>query len=865
MIPRRWILAYLRFLLRRRGGVTIVVAALTVFFAVCCLRLRLHTDFFDFYPKFRTFSDAFAACRRSPETTLPGCAVQAVIHPGADPYMQIYQDFRRMFGSANILTVILEVKHGDIYNPGTLQKLDWITKYLAESKGVNPEQILSIAHPRVKSVSSRAGSIQVQPIFHPGVPQSQGDADRVRLAVYADQGVRGFLTSIDDTAAVVHAGFWEEALDFRDVAQRIAMLKAQAEDNNHTIYVTGIPWLYTSILQYRDQVVLVFALTAAALAFLLLVYFRTWTGVWVPIFSGLLSTVWGLGIAVLLGFNLDPLVLVIPVFLTARALSHSVQSMDRYHEEYYRCGDKSQAILRSYSALFPPAIASIVADGIGLLVVAVAPIPLIQKVAIFACFWVVSIFVSVVTLHPIILSYMAPPSEPHATAHADTLPAGVGLVVLGASWLGALALHAAGAVSSAAAALVALPATAWAWWYYSERIYPAVTCWVIRASDGRRRWLVILLTVGLFAAGWAHGRRLEVGDLTPGAALLFRDHPYNIAFAKLNEKFLGASQLIVIVDTKHPDGLKNAAALTVMDEFASAMAGAPGASQSVTVVDVVKTLARLYHDGDPKWGLIPTTPKEIGQLFYVFTSSAQAGDLDRFMDPAGRYGTVLTLFRGYSHQIIMDALAYARRAAADHPSDIAEFKFAGGLFAVLAAVNQAVEQSYWSSLLLIFATVAICLYLTYGSWMAAAILMMPVVLAQVVSEALMVVMHIDLNVNSLPIAAAGAAVGVDYGIYHFSRMVDAIDEIGNLDEAVDYATATTGKAIIFTATTMIAGTIFWWFSDLKFQAEMGFLLALLMAFNTFGGLVIVPAFVKTIRPAFLVRRLPPGPPEPAAP
>jgi len=121
---------------------------------------------------------------------------------------------------------------------------------------------------------------------------------------------------------------------------------------------------------------------------------------------------------------------------------------------------------------------------------------------------------------------------------------------------------------------------------------------------------------------------------------------------------------------------------------------------------------------------------------------------------------------------------------------------------------------------------------------------------------LMVLMRIDLNVNSLPIAAAGAGVGVDYGIYHFSRMIDTFDEIGDLDEAVDYATATTGKAIIFTASTMIAATGFFWFSDLKFQAEMGLLLALLMAFNTFGGLVVVPAFVKVLRPGFLVDRRP---------
>jgi hypothetical protein len=85
-------------------------------------------------------------------------------------------------------------------------------------------------------------------------------------------------------------------------------------------------------------------------------------------------------------------------------------------------------------------------------------------------------------------------------------------------------------------------------------------------------------------------------------------------------------------------------------------------------------------------------------------------------------------------------------------------------------------------------------------------------------------------------------------------MLDAFDEGRSIDEAVDYATATTGKAIIFTATTMVAGTIFWWFSDLKFQAEMGLLLALLMIFNTFGGLVIVPAWVKIVQPNFMTKR-----------
>jgi predicted RND superfamily exporter protein len=862
MIPQRWIEAYLRFLLRYRGSVTIAVILFTASFGFALTKMRLHTDFFDFYPKFRTFADAYADCREQGNGVV-GCILPSIVRPGPDPYIKIYTDFRRMFGSANILSVILEVKNGDIYNPETLQKLDRITKHVVGLKGVVPYQILSIAHPKVKSITAREGALQIRELFYPSVPKTQEDADRVKFAVYSTKGVRGVFTALDDSAAVVHAGFWEEALDFRELHKSLMELKAQEDDANHTIYITGFPWLYTSVLQYSTQLLYVFGLTVLTLAFLLYTYFRTWTGIWVPIFSGVLSSVWGLGIAAVLGFNLDPLVLVIPIFLTARALSHSVQSMDRYHEEFYRLKDKHQAIIVSYSHLFQPAMSGIVTDGIGLLIVAVAPIPLIQKVSIFASFWIVSIFISVVTLHPILLSYIDPP--PVQAVHAARTPTvniWVGRLIVYAVVGIAIALYKTHVVDSAMLAfLLTTPVLAWYWLQFGDRAYAAWTHWTIEATKGQRRWGVVALAAALFILFPIWGWTLKVGDMTPGAALLFPDHPYNVAYRKLNEKFLGASQLIVIADTKRPDGIKNAKTLAEIEEFSDYMQGAPSASASVTIIDIVKRLAQLYHDGDPKWGLIPENPKEIGQLFYVFTSSAQAGDLDRFMDSSGRYGTVLTLFRGYSNEIIKNSINFGKRFNDGQKGEV-DFMFAGGLFGILAAVNEAVENSYWTNLGLIFFMVFFCLYLTYGSLVAAGLLMIPVVLSQLAAEAMMVWLHIDMNVNSLPVAAAGAGVGVDYGIYHFSRMIDTYDEIGDLDEAVDYATATTGKAIIFTGTTMIAGTGFFYLSDLKFLAEMGLLLTLLMTFNKFGALIVVPALVKVIRPSFLLSRVPRAVPQP---
>ena len=877
MIPKRWIEAYLRFLLRNRVAVFLVVAVATMGFLFSLRNMRLHTDFFDFYPP-------------------------------QHPYIKMYQEFRRMFGSANILNVILEVQHGDIYNPETLQKLDRMTRYIVETKGVIPYQILSIAHPKAKSISTYAGAIQVREVFYPGVPETQADADRVKFAVYSTRGMRGLLVSQDDTAAVINAGFWEEALDFNYLYDRLMALKAHEEDANHKIYVTGFPWLFTSIMRYVPQVGRVFVVTAAVLCFLLWNYFRTWTGIWVPMFSGLLSGVWGLAFGAILGFNLDPLVLVIPIFLTARALSHSVQSMDRYHEEYRRLGDKRAAIVESYSHLFPPAIASIVADGMALLIIAgglctslslnltlfiavagwiatrvttggrrhalillaagvfaaltflaplvfpVALIPLIRKVAIFASFWIISMFVSVVTLHPIILSVINPPGVRGDSIVPAWLRRPLRVVgsILGAGAVVWTVIEARRLLGTGGGIALVVGAAILARW--SEEIYRGITKAVIAMSAGWRRWAMIAATAAIAAVGWSYGRHLKVGDMTPGAALLFPRHPYNVAYQKLNDKFLGASQLIIIADTKRENGMKDVEPLTIIEEFADHMEAAKGAGASVTIIDIVKQLARLYHEGEPKWGFVPDRNKDIAELFYMFTHTGRAGDLDRFMDPTARYGSIITLFHGHSHDIIMSAIDWAKRFAVQYGGPQVDFLFAGGSFGVLAAVNQAVESSYWINLILILSVVALCLYITYGSWTGALILIVPVVLSQVVTEAVMVIYHIDLNVNSLPIAAAGAGVGVDYGIYHFSRMIDAFDEGRDVDDAVDYATATTGKAIIFTATTMLAGTIFWWFADLKFQAEMGLLLALLMAFNTFGGLVVVPALVKVLRPAFLVER-----------
>jgi len=122
MIPKRWVEAYLRFLLRRKLAVSIVIALMTAFFAWQCTKIRVLPQFLDFYPG---------------PLKMSILGKEITLREG-HPYIKIYNEFRRMFGSANVLTLVIETKHGDIYNPTTLEKIDQATKAVVETKGLVP-------------------------------------------------------------------------------------------------------------------------------------------------------------------------------------------------------------------------------------------------------------------------------------------------------------------------------------------------------------------------------------------------------------------------------------------------------------------------------------------------------------------------------------------------------------------------------------------------------------------------------------------------------------------------------------------------------------------------------------------------------
>lgn len=789
------------FNLRHRLSILILIGLGTVFFSyVLVAKVSITADFFELYPP-------------------------------RHAHIKLYKQYQKMFGTANMVSIVVEVKEGEVYDGETLGKVERITKELIALDGVNAAQVNSLTHPKLKEMRLGNQRVYIDPFIRE-LPKTEEESKIIKDRVYSNVGILGRFVSADNKSLLITAGVWEQGVDLGKFYEQMMELKAREDGPNHTLYITGYPMLYAWIAHYASNLYLYFIFTFLILIGLLTYYFRTFIGVIVPIISGLLSAIWGLGFAGVLGYNIDPLILVVPMLLSARAVSHSVQCLERYHDDYLLYNDKEKAIVKSYTHLFKPALVSIITDGLGVLTIVICTIPLMQKLGLIGSFWIISIYVSVITLNPILVTLFPAPGRKKESSQENVKR-----------------------VEDVQASIREIEADAKEMVKLSElkrpggRVYLAICNFFIFFAFSWRKWAVTaFVIVFIIVGGLVASFKLKIGDTNAGKAILHNLHPYNIALDKVNKDFIGSSQMIVIAEGKSTGAMLEPESIKLLEKLqlhSSQMS--PHVGGVVTVIDSVKAMYRMLRGGDPKWSILPKTRDHLSLMFG--SSGFRSGDMAQLIStPDCTNATVTIFFRHYDNQIISDAILDLKKFIKKHPSEQLTFRLAGGILGILAAMNEAVEYSYRISMVAIFSLTYVLCVITYRSFIAGFILIIPLAFSQVLCDFFMLYKGIDLNINSLPVAALGVGVGVDYGLYILSRLAEEYQLRGDYKASVYAAITTTGKAVIFTATALICGIFLWIFSDIKFQSEMGMLLCFLMFFNMVGALLFIPAIVSIVGP-----------------
>ncbi len=730
--------------------------------------------------------------------------------PQEHPYIQLHNEIRDTFGGANVVIVGVEVKKGTIFTNEALALVHRLTQAIDSLPGVNHNLVSSLTHRTTRRVwLNETGAIISNPYYDPRHPDmSPDELEQMRQAVSADPRVYGLMVSPDLKAALIKGQLNEGSLDYEATFEQLQRIRAAEEVNGKdagvTVYATGQPVLIGWVYSYLDEILQISLYTILAMFGLLVVYLRRFYGVLIPLFGITLSGIWGLGIISLLGYNLDPLTLVIPFLISARALSHGIQLVERYYGELESAGDSRTAARRTFDSLFRPGSLGVVSDAIGLALISLGSIPINTKLSHYASLWAISVIVTVLVFVPLLLTVLPPPRETKIRR---------GVLRSALSSLGGVVATRTGALSFLTVAVV------------------------------------------FYGIGGYLSSMVQIGESEPGSPLLYPDHDYNISSKAINARFPGSEELYIIAKTENEGGLKRPEVLHALEDFQAFMLDDPELGGAKGVPDLIKQVNRLLHNNDPRWSLIPESNAYVGGLMFAYMASSPIpGALKEFLNPEAQDANMVFYYKDHRGETIARAIALVKEWAAGVESrvDGLSIHLAGGIIGVTAAINEAVYDTNRLVvplvLILIFASVTAFYWSLHAGWL----MFMAMSFATILSYAYLGVRGIGLNVNTVPIIAVGIGVGIDYSIYIMDRVREEMALTGDLVRAVKQAIRTTGLAICLTATTLIAGVIMWvFFSTLRFQAEAALLLCVMLVLNMLAAMFLVPAWIVVFKPKFI--------------
>lgn len=728
--------------------------------------------------------------------------------PQEHPYIQTHNIIRDTFGGANNVIVSVKVRDGTIFTNDTLARIHRITQRVDELTGINHNLVISLTHRTTRRIwLNEFGTIKSAPYFDALKEggYSQQELQEMQNSVIADPRVYGLYVAPDLSAALIRGTLNEGELNYKAVFDELNRIRADETTEGIEIFATGQPVLVGWVSHYVGEILQIFLYTVAIMLFLLIVYFRRLYGVLLPSLGIVLTTIWGLGMLALLDYNLDPLMMVVPFLISARAMSHGIQLVERFYQELGNTNDKQSAARQTFENLFRPGSLGVISDAIGLLLISLGSVPINDKLAVYASLWAASVLFTVLILVPVLLELLPVPRKLKANANIF------------------------------------------------QKVFPNVSK-IASTNRGARATLfivVILYGVGAYFSSW-----VQIGEAEPGSPLLYPDHDYNISSKAINESFPGSEELYIIAHTEEKAGLKNPEVIRALSDFQNYMLLDPELGGAKGLPNLVKQVRRIIHGDDPRWLSYPVDNAESGGLMFTYMmSSPVPGALLEFIDVDEQNANMVFYYKDHKGETIRRAIHMVKEWEKSSAADIEGFslKLAGGVIGVTAAINEAAYKTNIIVIPLVFLLILIFVTLFYWSLHAGWLMLLAMSFATTLTYAYMGISGIGINVNTVPIIAVGIGVGIDYSIYIMDRIRTEMAKIGELNLAIKEAIHTTGVAIGFTAITLICGVLMWVFiSTMRFQADAALLLIVMLILNALAAMFLIPAWIMTFRPRFIL-------------
>jgi predicted RND superfamily exporter protein len=793
-------------ILRYRAAIGLFLIAVTIWMGYWAAHVKIATRFENFFPS------------NHPDTLL-------------------YRQFHIHYGGAQTLAVMLRVKHGDIFNYSTLQKIQDITRKVNILPGVDHNEIFSLASYRVAFAKALPGAIITTCYMYPRIPQNRQELEELRHNVMVHREPVAGLVTYDNKGALITASFNEGALDYKELFDEIQAIVRQYQDPNTQIFLSGQPIISGWGYNYLPRIRAIFFTSIAVMLTILYLSLGQRSSWWAPIVTGSFSALWGLGFVSLMGYNFDPVMLVIPFILTARDLSHGIQWQGRYYDELDRLDDKLLACAATTDVMLPPGLLSILADIAGIIFISFGGIPALKEIGLGGAVWLASSLTMVFVFQPIFMSYLP---RPRIRARRWSRP--------------------------------------------SEQAKPTngLVDWLVRlpVTPGVARTVLLAGGAAFIVWGAISGQRAHVGYETQGTPLYRPDAKVNRDTAEIGKFFPIDEGWVVLSTPDYPDPQSSLGpeVLRMSDDLGNYLVSRGDALATLPFSAIIKPLNSMFHNGYPKFIAVPTgfqqsryqrVPVGVelgGNLWFLFYGGTAPGEMERFFahNPSVTSSCIRVLLPDHTYSRLNrlrdDIRTFvAQRVKPDPHLSKVRVQYLGGEAGLFLAANDVLKQLDFMNITFVLLVIYVCCAFTFRSLTAGALFIISCVMANFGAFVYMNARGIGLTIDTIPVISLGIGLGVDYGIYTVARIRDEVGGGARIEDAITTALRTTGAAVFSTFAVMVGGILPWAFSPLLFHNEMSVLLIFLMGTNMIAGVLILPAYIAWRQPRFIMRYLQPKP------
>ncbi|NVK44014.1 MAG: RND family transporter [Oceanospirillaceae bacterium] len=717
--------------------------------------------------------------------------------PTQHPYIVTYLAHKDdVAGLGNAVRIAVETTDGDIFTEEFQKTLKAVNDEVFLLPGVNRTEVKSIWTPNVRWTEVTEEGFIGGPVIPDDYDGSARSLDDLRTNVMRS-GEIGTLVSNDLRSALIYAPLFDldpdngEPLDYQRFSERLeTLVRDRYQSEQVRIHITGFAKIVGDLIDGATEVAVFFGTALLITLVMLYLYSRCVRSSLIALLCSVTAIIWQLGLLKSLGFGLDPYSMLVPFLVFAIGVSHGVQIINAVGQESLQGADRLLAARRAFRSLYVPGLTALVSDGIGFATLLVIQIQVIQDLAIAASIGVAVIILSNLVLLPILMSYtgVSPSSMQRQQAS-------------------------------------------------SQGAHPVWT--LLSGFTGKRVALGTLAAAAvLLGFGLHYSQNLRIGDLDAGAPELRPDSRYNRDNAYLGEHYSASTDIFVTMVKTAPEQCMQYDTLASVDRFKWHMQNVPGVQSVSTLADYSKRGIAGMNEGNLKWLALNRNQ----QISNMSLSRPPAGMLnfDCSLTP------VIVYLNDHRAETLTRVVAAAEDFAAANNSDDIQFLLAAGNAGIEAATNRVISTAQYKMLAWVYGVVGLLCLITFRSLRTLTCILVPLAFTSVLCQALMAWLGIGIKVATLPVIALGVGIGVDYGIYIYSKLETYLKTGMNLHDAYFATLKSTGKAVAFTGLTLAIGVGTWVLSPIKFQADMGILLTFMFLCNMLGALVLLPALARLL-------------------